>query len=174
MHQPIGLGAADECSFRPPGHIGVHSVRWDGRESSRLRFEIIRQSTRSTRRRCCVGLPISADFGCFSTPVSTAGGRRDPGALPMYRPGTAITSDRPLRPLGARHRSFSSASASFDLLYTKAKICICLKFALDLAATHMYPELNLIIVRILRFNSLGPPRCRGRVVTDSTIRTGRR
>ena len=108
------------------------------------------------RRRCCVGSPISADFGCFSTPVSTAGGRRDPGALPMYRPGTAITSDRPLRPLGARHRSFPSASASFDLLYlaivrTKAKIRICLKFALDLAASKIAHQ-NRTSITVLRLD----------------------
>ena len=75
----------------------------------------------------------------------------------MYRPGTAITSDRPLRPLGARHRSFPSASASFDLLYlaivrTKAKIRICLKFALDLAVAR--PRRSRDSNRSISFNDL--------------------
>ena len=97
MHQPIGLGAADECSFRPPGHIDRSPLVCDGAAGKApdfgLKSHVKARGLQATRRRCCVGRPISADFGCFSTPVSTAGGHRGPVALPIYHLDTAMTSD---------------------------------------------------------------------------------
>ena len=92
----MGPDTGEGGSFRPTGHRGVRIVPGVGRESG-LEFEIAWSSTGDDAA-------TAARFGCFSTSTTTAGSHRGPGALPVYHWGTAITSNRPRRPFGARGR----------------------------------------------------------------------
>ena len=74
-------------------------MRWGGRESSRLWFEITRpaRGLQLQGNDAASAARFRLTFGYFSSLVSTAGGRRDTGALPMYHLCTVIISDRPRR-----------------------------------------------------------------------------